>query len=285
MISNRQIDSAMSQIPPPLSRLGVGCSRIGSFNNAAPLAEIRETLALALDLGVTVFDTADIYGQGDSERELGRVLRGRRDQAFVVTKAGKLFSAKMRLMAPLKPLLRPLLHAAKAGGAVTARREGAMAEDFTPSRLAGALEASLRRLGSDHVDGFLLHSPPASALAAPGLGEALAALKTAGKARHVGVSCDDAAALDAALRLPVLDLLELPVDLIAATAGEAAGRSIAARGVRVLAREAIRLAPGMRPPEAVALAAQLPGVDCVVVGVSRRDRLRELVAATQTAKS
>ena len=271
----------MTSTCPPLSRLGVGCSRIGSFNNATPLAEIRETLALALDLGVTVFDTADIYGQGDSERELGRVLRGRRDQAFVVTKAGKLFSAKMRLMAPLKPILRPLLRAAGAGKAVTARREGAMAEDFTPARLAGALEASLRRLGSDHVDGFLLHSPPAEALAAPGLAEALAALKTAGKARFVGVSCDDAAALDAALALPGIDLLELPVDLIAAVADRPAGRSIAARGVRVLAREAIRLAPGLRPAEAVASAARQPGVDCVVVGVSRRDRLRELVAAAK----
>ena len=268
-------------MPPTLSRLGVGCSRIGSFNNATPLAEIRETLALALDLGVTVFDTADIYGQGDSERELGRVLRGRRDQAFVVTKAGKLFSAKMRLMAPLKPILRPLLRAAGAGKAVTARREGAMAEDFTPARLAGALEASLRRLGSDHVDGFLLHSPPAEALAAPGLAEALAGLKTEGKARFVGVSCDDAAALDAALALPGIDLLELPVDLIAAAANGPAGRSIAARGIRVLAREAIRLAPDLRPPEAVALAARQPGVDCVVVGVSRRDRLRELVAAAK----
>ena len=49
---------------------------MGSFGNPAAPQQVRETLAAAMDLGVTLFDTADIYGQGDSEREIGRHWRG-----------------------------------------------------------------------------------------------------------------------------------------------------------------------------------------------------------------
>jgi len=153
--------------PVALSKLGLGCSKVGSFNNPAPMEQVRRVLAQALDLGVTVFDTADIYGQGDSEREIGRAIRGRRDQAFVVTKFGKLFSAKMRLLAPFKPVLKPVLQSMSAGGQVAAQRDGNMAEDFSPGRYAAALDKSLKRLGLDHVDGILLHSP-AAAVVRPG---------------------------------------------------------------------------------------------------------------------
>src|ERR1700730_5297768 len=90
----------------PLSVLGLGCSRIGSFSNPTPLEQIQRTLERALDLGITVFDTADVYGQGDSERVLGRFLKSRRDRAFVISKVGKTISAKMRMMRPFKPFLR-----------------------------------------------------------------------------------------------------------------------------------------------------------------------------------
>jgi aryl-alcohol dehydrogenase-like predicted oxidoreductase len=81
----------------PISRIGFGCGRIGSLGNPASPAQSQRLIELALDLGITLFDTANIYGQGDSERILGRALRGKRDRAFVVTKVGQHFSAKMRL--------------------------------------------------------------------------------------------------------------------------------------------------------------------------------------------
>ena len=145
----------------PLSAVGLGCSRVGSFNNPAPLPEIRATLKAALDLGITVFDTADVYGQGDSEREIGRALRGRRDEAFVVTKLGKVFSAKMRALRIVKPLVKAVLPPRVARQSISARRDGAIAQDFAPSRFAAAVDGSLRRLGFDYLDGLLLHSPPA----------------------------------------------------------------------------------------------------------------------------
>ena len=53
---------AAGDLGKDLSSIGLGCSRIGSFNNPTPIAEVRKMLASALDLGVTLFDTAELYG-------------------------------------------------------------------------------------------------------------------------------------------------------------------------------------------------------------------------------
>ena len=262
-----------------LSKLGLGCSKVGSFNNPAPMSQIRRVLEHAMELGVSVFDTADIYGQGDSEREIGRAIRGRRDQAFVVTKFGKLFSAKMRLLSPFKPVLKPVLKAMSASGQVAAQRDGNMAEDFSPARFATALDASLKRLDLDHVDGVLLHSPPAQVVRQPEVGEALAALQAAGKARYFGVSCDDDACLEAALAMPRLSLLQLPMDVIERAASNGMGKIIADRGVAVFAREVIRLRPDLKPVEAVAAAAARSDITCVIAGTSSPNHLDMLAQA------
>ena len=265
--------------PVTLSKLGLGFSKVGSFNNPAPMDQVRRVLGQALDLGVTVFDTADIYGQGDSEREIGRAIRGRRDQAFVVTKFGKLFSAKMRLLAPFKPVLKPVLQSMSAGGKVAAQRDGNMAEDFSPGRYAAALDASLKRFGLDHVDGVLLHSPPAAVARQPEVGQALAALKAAGKVRYFGVSCDDDACLEAALAMPGLSLLQLPMDVIERAQTNGMAQTIADRGVGVFAREVIRLQPSLKPVAAVAAAAARPDITCVIAGTSSPGHLDTLAAA------
>ncbi len=270
-------------IDSTLSKLGLGCSKIGSFNNPTPMRAIRELLAAALDLGVTVFDTADIYGQGDSEREIGRLLKGRRERGFVVTKCGQVFSAKMRLVAPMKPVLKPLIMAMGRGQAITGARETALSVDFSPSRYPAALDASLRRLGFDQVDGFLLHGPTAAQLADPAHGEALAALKAAGKVRHFGVSCDDVAALRTALDMPGLTMLELPVDVIDQAEAGDLGEIIRAREIIVLAREIMRLRPELTPVDAVKRSVLDPLTTCTIVGTSKRAHLQELAEAARQA--
>jgi aryl-alcohol dehydrogenase-like predicted oxidoreductase len=257
--------------------LGLGCSRIGSLGNAVPMRDIRALLERALDLGVNLFDTADIYGQGDSEREIGRLLAGRRERAFVVTKVGKRFSAKMRLLRPLKPFLKPLL-AGSARGAVVGRRDANLAHDFSPVHIIAAADASLRRLGFDHVDALLLHSPPAAEIG-PASGGALTALKKAGKVRHVGISCDDLPALKAALELPGIDLLELPLDLIDQAIETGLSDTIRQRSIGVLAREVMRLQPGVPPAKALQQASSRACVTSVILGTSSTRHLEEAVAA------
>ncbi len=265
----------------PVSALGLGCSQVGSFGAAASLSDWRRLMERALDLGVTVFDTADIYGQGDSERQIGRVLAGRRDAACVITKIGKGFSPVMGALRPFKPALKPLLRLAgsRGGAAVRARREGVMRSDFSPARLAGALDASLRRLRFDDVDVLLLHGPAADVYRDPAVVETLAGFVRAGKARRVGASCEDLDDLSAALDMPGLGAIQLSLDLL--TAAEAAGLAPALNADRrlVLLREVVRAQPGIAPVDAVAAAARREGVSSVVVGTSRIDHLEALAAA------
>jgi diketogulonate reductase-like aldo/keto reductase len=125
---------------------GLGTWQIG--DRAALRAEEIATLRLALDLGARLIDTAEMYGEGRSETLVGEAIRGRRDEVFLVSK------------------IYP--H--------NASRDGTVA----------ACERSLRRLGTDRLDLYLLHwrgqVPLAETL------DAFLALQRAGKIRHFGVS-------------------------------------------------------------------------------------------------
>lgn len=269
-----------------VSRLGLGCARVGSFNNPQSLKESRALISHALDIGVTVLDTSNIYGQGDSESQIGLALRHRRDKAFIVTKTGRGFSSKMMMLRPFKPLLRPLLAArtkkpaqgASAGSVVTAQREQQMRFDWNPASFAPSLDASLRRLRTDRVDGFLLHSPDAAVAADPTVAEALAALKQAGKLIHFGVSCDDRSCLDAALTMPGLSLLQLPWDVITGLE-DSVIELIRSAGIIVLAREVLRFQPGVQATVAVETAVHHIAVDSVLVGTTSRAHLDALAGS------
>lgn len=262
-----------------ISQLVLGCSRIGSFNNRTPTAELRKLIGEALDLGVNAFDTANVYGQGDSERELGRTLKSRRDEVFLITKVGKRFSAKMRALRPFKPLLKAVLQRAESQQLVSERRGSEITADFRAETVPAAVEASLRRLGGLQIDALLLHSPPAQALGDPALAEILVKLKAQGKIGAFGVSCDDRESTEAALKIPGLSLLELPLPLIAELSLVRGGTSLPVSGVTVIAREIIRFQPGVPAPRAIQGAASSRGVDAVVLGTSRLAHLREAVAA------
>src|SRR5262245_31725118 len=137
----------------------------GTFGGVGRLAgwgktdatEARRLLDICFDAGVSMFDTADVYSQGESERVLGEALKGRRDKALVSTKATFRF--------------------------------GDGPNDIGSSRyhLISAVEGSLKRLGTDHIDLFQLHgfdamTPPEEVLST------LDMLVRAGKIRYIGVS-------------------------------------------------------------------------------------------------
>ncbi|WP_088344793.1 MULTISPECIES: aldo/keto reductase [Rhodomicrobium] len=125
---------------------GLGTWRMGEQRSRR--REELDAIRLALDLGVTLIDTAEMYGEGGAEEIVGEAVAGRRDGLFIVSK----------------------VHPANAS------RKG----------VAAACERSLKRLGTDRIDLYLLHwrsrTPIAETL------EAFAALKQAGKIRHYGVS-------------------------------------------------------------------------------------------------
>ena len=158
-----------------VSALGLGCWAIGgpfTFNGQpAGWGEVDDdesvrAIRRALDLGVTLFDTADVYGCGHSERVLGRALAGRRDDVMIVTKVGNVFDEQTRT-----------------GGG----------KDVSPAYLRRACDASLRRLGTDRIDLYLIHDGIDSPEAAPAVVEVLEELVAAGKIRWYGSSMSDPA--------------------------------------------------------------------------------------------
>jgi aryl-alcohol dehydrogenase-like predicted oxidoreductase len=173
---------ALGSSPLHVSVVGLGCNNLGRPGTRTETQDgAIDVVTAALDAGVTLFDTADIYGAeyGLSERLLGEALRGRRDDAIIATKFGH-----QSYPSPFADL-----------GARGSRRY-----------LRAAVEASLTRLQTDHIDLYQLHTPdPATPI-----GETLAALDELvgeGKVRAIGHSNLDAAQLreadDAAIMLGV----------------------------------------------------------------------------------
>ena len=135
----------------------------------------RERLSLiraAVNAGITLFDTADVYGQGESERILGEALRS--VDACIVTKAGRRFPFTKSVLFPLRGVAMSFLgYSSKARAAVLSARAKPLPRNYTPEYLRRALLSSLGRLRRKQTDIFLLHSPGAADLAD---GEALMGL-------------------------------------------------------------------------------------------------------------
>jgi aryl-alcohol dehydrogenase-like predicted oxidoreductase len=156
--------------------IGFGCWPMGG-TQYGPVDDTEEVGAVerALDRGITLFDTAAGYGLGHAEEVLGRALGRRRGEAIVVTK----------------------------GGLVWAPETNGFRRDSSRASLLAEVDASLRRLGTEYLDLYLIHWPD---LATP-WDEAMAALeelRRAGKARFVGVSNFQAAQIRACRSLAPL---------------------------------------------------------------------------------
>ena len=152
-LARRSLGHADLQVPV----VGVGCNAFGARIDAD---QVQAVVDAALDRGVTFFDTADVYGLGASEELLGRALAGRRDEAVVATKFGMDMQGRN----------------GDDGG-----RRG------TAAYVRTAVEASLRRLGTDHLDLYQLHTPDPSTPLDETL-EALDDLVRAGTVRAIGSS-------------------------------------------------------------------------------------------------
>jgi len=142
-----------------VSAVGLGCN---NFGVRLDFRGTERVVAAALDAGVILFDTADIYGAGKSEEYLGRALKGRRDAVVLATKFGMELDAK---------------------------RKGAR-----PEYVRRACEDSLKRLRTDRIDLYQLHRPDPETPIADTLG-ALNDLVRGGRVREIGCSYFTAAQL------------------------------------------------------------------------------------------
>jgi aryl-alcohol dehydrogenase-like predicted oxidoreductase len=144
---------------PEVGAVGLGCMGMSWAYGAAERddATSEQVVREALDLGVTLIDTADVYGPFTNEELVGRALRGRRHEAVLATKAGLVL------------------------------RDGAMTRDGRPEHVRAAIDASLRRLGVDVVDLWQLHRVDEQVPVEETWG-AMAEQVQAGKVRLLGMS-------------------------------------------------------------------------------------------------
>ena len=141
-----------------VSRIGLGCMGMSTAYGAADDAESVATLNRALDLGVGFLDTADMYGWGDNEELLARVLRTRRDEIQLATKFGNVID-----------------------------EDGNRGIDGSPEYVRAACDASLQRLGVEVIDLYYQHRVDKGVAIEDTVG-AMSELVDAGKVRYLGLS-------------------------------------------------------------------------------------------------
>lgn len=146
------------------SAIGLGCMGMSEFYGPQDDVESKKTLERALELGVTFFDTSDMYGRGHNERLVGELAKGRRDRMVIATKYGVVRD-------PNGP-----------SGSLYDRDY-----DNSPAYMRKALEASLKRLGTDHVDIYYIHRLDPKTPIEESVG-AMGEMVKEGKIRGIGLS-------------------------------------------------------------------------------------------------
>ena len=166
---------------PSVGAIGLGCMGMSWGYNPEARDDERSIAVIrhALDIGVTLIDTADAYGPYTNERLVGRALEGRRDEAVLATKCG----LEVRSVEPME-----------------------IARNGRPEHVRAAIDASLERLGTDHVDLYQLHRTDPD-VPVEETWAAMAEVVAAGKARAIGMSEATVEELEAAQAIhPVASL-------------------------------------------------------------------------------
>ncbi len=165
---------------PSVSALGLGCMGMSEFYGARDDSESLATLRHALDAGVTLLDTADMYGPHTNELLVGRAIKGRRDDAFVATKFGIQRD-------PANPQVRSI--------------------NGRPEYVRACCDASLKRLGIERIDLYYQHRIDPTVAIEETVG-AMADLVVQGKVRWLGPSESSAETLESACKVHPITALQ-----------------------------------------------------------------------------
>ncbi|KQU76946.1 MULTISPECIES: aldo/keto reductase [unclassified Rhizobacter] len=188
-----------------VSTISFGAWAIGGTWGQVNDDESMAALHRALDLGVNFFDTADVYGDGHSERLIARLRKERSEPFYVATKAGR-------------------------------RLNPHVAEGYDRKNLTAFVERSLRNLDTDALDLLQLHCPPTPVYYMPEVFGVLDDLVRAGKLRHYGVSVEKVEEALKAIDFPGVQSVQIVYNIFRQRPAELLFRETLARRVGILAR-------------------------------------------------
>ena len=196
-----------------VGEIGFGAWAIGAAWGRVDDDESVAALHAALDAGLDFIDTADVYGDGHSERLIARVLKERGGQRpFVATKAGRRLPAQT-------------------------------VDGYSAENLEGWIDRSLRNLDTDCLDLLQLHCPPTDAYYHPEIFERMDRLVERGKVRHYGVSVERVEEALKAIEYPGVASVQIIYNMFRLRPAELFFRTARRRGVAVIVR--VPLASGM----------------------------------------
>jgi aryl-alcohol dehydrogenase-like predicted oxidoreductase len=195
-----------------VSEIGLGAWQLGSDWGHVDEETAMASLHRAVDLGVNFIDTADVYGDGLSERRIGRLRQERKELFYVATKAGR-------------------------------RLNPHTAESYTKENLARFVERSLRNLGVETLDLLQLHCPPTEVYYRPEVFEALEDLKGEGKIQHYGVSVEKVEEGLKAIEYPGVESVQIIFNIFRQRPAELFFREAERRNAAVIVR--VPLASGL----------------------------------------
>jgi aryl-alcohol dehydrogenase-like predicted oxidoreductase len=196
-----------------VSEISLGTWALGGEWGAVAEDDAYDALNRAVDLGVNFLDTADVYGDGRSEKLIGRLLKDRpQDEIFVATKAGR-------------------------------RLEPHTAEGYNHENLSYFVDRSLKNLGVEALDLLQLHCPPTEAYQQDSTFEALDRLQEDGKVRNYGVSVEKVEEAKMALSYPNVRTVQIIFNIFRQKPAEEFFPLAEERNIGILAR--VPLASGL----------------------------------------
>ena len=195
-----------------VSSVSFGAWAIGSDWGEVSENDALRALHQAVDEGINLFDTADVYGDGRSERLLARLKEERSEQLYIPTKAGR-------------------------------RLDPHTADGYNAENLTAFVERSLKNLEADSLDLLQLHCPPTEVYYRPGVFAALDDLKAAGMIRHYGVSVEKVEEALKAVQYPGVASVQIIFNIFRQRPAELFFREAQAKNVGILAR--VPLASGL----------------------------------------
>ncbi|MCJ7826619.1 MAG: aldo/keto reductase [Demequinaceae bacterium] len=206
--------TSTTRLGRPVSVIGLGCWQLGGDWGDVHEERAQAILTTAAESGVTFFDTADVYGDGRSEKSIGAFLGSRQDRKdfFVATKMGR-------------------------------RANPHVPEAYTLDNFRAWTDRSRQNLGVDKLDLVQLHCPPTSVLTDPGTYESLATLVEEGRVERVGVSVETCEEALLAIREPGVASVQIILNLFRRKPLERVLVEAQSAGVGIIAR--VPLASGL----------------------------------------